>query len=49
MSGGSVMLSTEASRRHSPTLRRVGPVQDEAIQRYLHYWRSIGLIRQLKD
>ncbi|CEN59746.1 hypothetical protein ASPCAL02190 [Aspergillus calidoustus] len=49
MSGGSVMLSTEASRRHSPTLRRVGPVQDEAIRRYLHYWRSIGLIRQLKD
>ncbi|KAL3489679.1 putative NRPS-like enzyme [Aspergillus germanicus] len=49
MSDGSVVLSTETSRRHSPTLRRAGPVQDEAIRRYLHYWRSIGLIRQLKD
>ncbi|KAL3455575.1 putative NRPS-like enzyme [Aspergillus heterothallicus] len=49
MSGGSLVLSTETSRRHSPTLRRVGPVQDETIRKYLEYWRSIGLIRQRKD
>lgn len=49
MSGGSIVLSTETSRRHSPTLRRAGPVQDKTIRRYLHYWRDIGLIRQLKD
>ncbi|KAL2844373.1 hypothetical protein BJY01DRAFT_263997 [Aspergillus pseudoustus] len=47
MSGGSIVLSTEISRRHSPTLRRVGPVRDETIRTYLQYWRGIGLIRQV--
>lgn len=49
MSGGSVVLSTEISRRHSPTLRRAGPVHEETIRRYLQYWRGIGLIRQRKN
>jgi hypothetical protein len=49
MSGGGVILSTETSRRDSPTLRRVGPVQAETIRRYIEYWRSIGFIRQLPN
>ncbi|KAE8553904.1 hypothetical protein EYB25_002442 [Talaromyces marneffei] len=49
MSGGSIVLSTETSRRHSPTLRRAGPVHDETIRRYVQYWRGIGLIRGLKN
>jgi hypothetical protein len=49
MSGGSIVLSTETSRRYSPTLRRAGPVRDKTIRRYLHYWRDIGLIRPLPN
>lgn len=49
MSGGSIVLSTETSRRHSPTLRRAGPVQEETIRRYLQFWRGIGLIHQRKN
>jgi hypothetical protein len=49
MSGGSIVLSTETSRRHSPTLRRVGPVREETVRTYLQYWRGIGLIRGQKN
>lgn len=49
MSGGSIVLSTETSRRHSPSLRRVGPVREETIRRYLQFWRDTGLIRQRKN
>jgi hypothetical protein len=49
MSGGGVILSTETSRRDSPTLRRVGPVKVETVRRYIEYWRSIGFVRQLPN
>jgi hypothetical protein len=49
MSGGGVVLSTETSRRDSPTLRRVGPVQAETIRKYTEYWRSIGFVRELRN
>ncbi|KAL4792591.1 putative NRPS-like enzyme [Aspergillus venezuelensis] len=49
MSGGGVVLSTETSRRHSPVLRRVGPVSQEIVRRYLDYWRGVGLIRQVQN
>ncbi|KIA75587.1 NRPS-like enzyme [Aspergillus ustus] len=46
MSGGSIVLSTETSRRHSPTLRRVGPVSDETIRSYIRYWKGISFIKE---
>ncbi|KAL4961548.1 uncharacterized protein BDV14DRAFT_192236 [Aspergillus stella-maris] len=49
MSGGGVVLSTETSRRHSPVLRRVGPVSGDVVRRYVDYWRGIGLIRRAQN
>ncbi|KAK2879437.1 putative NRPS-like protein biosynthetic cluster [Arthroderma sp. PD_2] len=44
MSRGDLILTTEFSRKCSPTLQGMGPVPEDAILRYLGYWRSIGLI-----
>lgn len=45
MSCGSVVLDTSASRNASQTLAFMGPVEDDSIQAYVRYWKSINLLR----
>ncbi|EKG11419.1 Beta-ketoacyl synthase [Macrophomina phaseolina MS6] len=44
MSCGGVLLETERSREHSPTMRAVGPVSEEVVARYISAWREVGFL-----
>jgi hypothetical protein len=44
MSCGAVILDTAVARSSSSTLRGLGPVSEEAIRRYIDYWKSVGVL-----
>lgn len=45
MSCGGLLLGTEKSCEHSSTLRSVGPVKAEVIQKYVQAWRDMGFLK----
>ncbi|MCJ1473382.1 hypothetical protein MMC13_002033 [Lambiella insularis] len=44
MSCGGLLLDTNKSRKHSETLRAVGPVSAEVTEKYIEYWRKTGFL-----
>jgi hypothetical protein len=44
MSCGGLLLDTERSREHSPTLAAVGPVSDAVALGYIKYWKDSGFL-----
>ncbi|KAF2172613.1 hypothetical protein M409DRAFT_35387 [Zasmidium cellare ATCC 36951] len=46
MSCGGLLLDTDKSRKHSPTLAGVGPVADEVAISYIDYWKRSGFLPQ---
>lgn len=44
MSCGGVLLETERSRRDSETMRKVGPVEEVTVRKYIQSWRMRGFL-----
>jgi nucleoside-diphosphate-sugar epimerase len=44
MSCGGLLLDTDKSREHSPTLAAVGPVSDQVAKSYIDYWKRSGFL-----
>lgn len=44
MSGGSLVLDTEACVKLSPSLRDAGPVSEETIRLYIEKWQEVGFL-----
>ncbi len=44
MSCGGLLLETAKACEHSPTLRAVGPVNEDLVKRYLEWWKLKGFL-----
>ncbi|CAG8220264.1 unnamed protein product [Penicillium salamii] len=44
LSAGGLILDTTRARKHSPTLRAVGPVDPDHVRKFIQYWKSVGFI-----
>jgi len=44
MSCGGLLLDTDRTREHSPSLAAMGPVSAEVAEGYVRYWKSIGFL-----
>lgn len=44
MSCGGLVLDVKNALEHSESLRKVGPVSEEVVRKYIHVWREIGFI-----
>lgn len=44
MSGGDIMLSTDTTRKCVPSLRKLRAIDEDAVHRYLGYWKFTGII-----
>ncbi|KAB8231158.1 uncharacterized protein BDW43DRAFT_313240 [Aspergillus alliaceus] len=44
MSCGGMILDTTHSKRHSPTLRKLGPIDRELVMKYIRAWKDSGFL-----
>lgn len=44
MSCGGLLLDTDKTREHSPTLRAAGPVEGSVARGYINYWKRSGFL-----
>ena len=45
MACGDVVMDTKNAREASPSLRRLGLIRPETIEKYIGYWKSIGFLK----
>lgn len=44
LSSGNLVLDTKRTKVASPTLRSSGPVGEEALDKYISFWHSQGML-----